>query len=435
MEESKNLKHWKQKRSIFRWVASATMGLYGMEDLTSVVILFFLMERHHLSHKDAVFYYSLTEMIFCAVQAGGSLILGRFADSTRNIRLILMLNLVICCACNLLYTLPLPLWIVLGARGFMGITESLQPTIVGEIRRVYDTSNEELINALTWIYISNTFGRNLGAIVIFSFTKVSFNIGDWVIDRLIAGNLFISIFAFILLILTYFKISNVSKELDEIKLTHHQTPKEASKPTTNKSLMKWTDLFNKDILSIIISFGLIRFMALVYISNTTTLTATKYGWNSSYVFILFFSTNAIFSFLAFGLIQSKILENQDRSFYIYVLAICSSAIVLISFMLTKTDLLDTFAKQIIFFTIMKFVKFYGIYLGNVCSSFLLLGLVNSKDSSFISGVNSFFSVIMKGTAYIISFEASFYPEYFYPPAIIVLLTLAQFMLCRSGIYV
>ena len=289
---------------------------------------------------------------------------------------------------------------------------------------------------MTWIFISNHVGRNLAAIAITIFTKVSFHIGDWYIDRLISSNLFISFFAFTLLVISYFKISNVSEELDELQVAHHQDIKQTSKPTTNnKSLMKWTDLFNKDILSIIISFGLIRYTAMVYISNTTTLAATKYGWSGSYVFILFFSTNAFFSVLAFCLIKSKILENQDRSFYIYVIAVCCSAFVLISFMLTKTNLLDNFAKQMTFFTILKFVKFYGIYLGNVCSSFLLLGLVKPEDSSFISGVNSFFSVTMKGTAYILSFKAAFYPEYFYPPAIMVLITLAQFLLYRRKIYV
>ena len=132
MENSKEYKIWKQKRSTYRWISSVTIVLYGAEDITTITMIFLLMDRYKLSRQDSAFYYSVTEMVFCMVQAFGSLLLGRYADKTQNIRLVLMLNLFMCCLCNLTYTLPLPLWIVLSARGLMGITESLNSAVLGK---------------------------------------------------------------------------------------------------------------------------------------------------------------------------------------------------------------------------------------------------------------------------------------------------------------
>ncbi|XP_066912503.1 uncharacterized protein [Clytia hemisphaerica] len=438
MEDSKEYKIWKQKRSAFRCISSIKVILSGAEDITTITMIFLLMDRHGLSRPDAAFYYSVTEMFFCLAHANGSLLLGRYADKTQKIRLLSMVNLFISCLCNLIYTLPLPLWIVLSARGLMGITRALNPTVLGEIRRVYNHDKKELTNVIIWFSINIQIGRNAAAIIILVLGHMSFKIGSWKIDHLVACNVIVTILAAILIVVSYFKLTDVSLELDQIKL--HCSKKfdgqqNETKAASPKVLMKWTDLFNKDIISIILSFSLIRYTTLVLISNVSILAASaEYEWSSNSRFLVFLLPNILFLFIILAINYSRFLADRTVSFFIYVIALCLACIVLTGFLLTKTGLLETFMKQIIFFIVLKTIKNFSIYFGFVCSNFLLFILVKPEDSSFIAGARTYFSVLLKGIACFISYKSSFYPEYFYPPAIIVLLVLAQFLLYRRHLY-
>uniref|UniRef100_A0A7M5XMQ5 Uncharacterized protein n=1 Tax=Clytia hemisphaerica TaxID=252671 RepID=A0A7M5XMQ5_9CNID len=246
MKDSIEFKIWKQKRSAFRWISSITMILYGAEDITTITMIFLLMDRHGLSRPDAAFYYSVTEMFFCLVQANGSLLLGRYADKTQKIRLVLMANLFMCCLCNLVYTLLLPLWIVLSARGLMGTTESLNSAVLGEIRRVYDHDKKELMNVITWFSINIQVGRNVAGVLILVLAHMSFKIGSWHIDHLVACNVIVTVLAALLIVVSYFKLTDVSLELDQIKLhctKNFDSQQNETKAASPKVLMEWTDLF------------------------------------------------------------------------------------------------------------------------------------------------------------------------------------------------
>ena len=96
-------------------------------------VSFLLMERYEISKKDVGFYYSIAQTVFALVQMFGGLLLGRYTDRTRNIKKVIMLALGMSSICNLAYTLPLPMWIVICARALMGITECLQTAVVGKL--------------------------------------------------------------------------------------------------------------------------------------------------------------------------------------------------------------------------------------------------------------------------------------------------------------
>ena len=133
MEKSNEYQHWKNDRKTFRYISNAYVLLYNTECLvTNISIVFYLQKCYLMSKKETAFYYSIAQTLYSIVQMFGGLILGRYADETRHIRQIILLNLTVSTVSNFVYTLPVPLWLLLVSRAFMGIPESISPTVLGK---------------------------------------------------------------------------------------------------------------------------------------------------------------------------------------------------------------------------------------------------------------------------------------------------------------
>ena len=133
MENDEEFLKWKKERRSFLLIAITAMILYGLELITtSLSIVFYLKDRYHFNNKEVALYYSFAQAGVAAVQMFSGLILGRYADRTRNAKGCLLLVLTTCSMSNLIYTLPLPIWIILVARCLLGIQESLQSAVLGK---------------------------------------------------------------------------------------------------------------------------------------------------------------------------------------------------------------------------------------------------------------------------------------------------------------
>ena len=126
---------WKKERLTFRYVSNIYVMIYNIECLvTNISMVYYLQERYQPSGTEIALYYSVVQTYYAMVQMVGGLILGRYADRSQNIRLILLANLAVSTLCNFTYTLPVPLWIVLMARAFMGVPESIKSAVLGKRR-------------------------------------------------------------------------------------------------------------------------------------------------------------------------------------------------------------------------------------------------------------------------------------------------------------
>ena len=133
MMDSQKYEKWEKDREIFRWIVTAAILLYGLEDQVVVVsLLYYLMDKYNLPRHNVSFYFSMTQLFFSCVQMIAGVGLGRYADRTRNLRKVVLLNLTLTTVLNLTYTLPFPLWVIIIARSLMGVTESLQTAVLGE---------------------------------------------------------------------------------------------------------------------------------------------------------------------------------------------------------------------------------------------------------------------------------------------------------------
>ena len=232
---------------------------------------------------------------------------------------------------------------------------------------MYDTDKRQLISILGWFELSCQLGRNLGGLLIVLFSPISIQLGSWHLDQSNFGNFVISILSLVLLVISALKITNISRDMDRLikkqdlrkfrKDNKQHTQNEPSKINTSKyinskettTLMKWTDLLQVDILTMIASFSLIRYMSFAVTSYISISTATVYHWHSNYLFILFVTCDSVFTILITVMNSCKILQSPKRSFYFYNISLTISSMVLITLMWTKQDILNTLVNQIAFF--------------------------------------------------------------------------------------
>ena len=106
MKNSQRYKKWQRDREFFRWIATSAIFLYGLESQGFVVtVLYYLMEKYDLPKDEVSFYFSLAQLLSCCVEMIGGLGLGRYADRTRNLRKVILLNLTATFVLNLAYTI------------------------------------------------------------------------------------------------------------------------------------------------------------------------------------------------------------------------------------------------------------------------------------------------------------------------------------------
>ena len=98
-----------------------------------VTSIFYFHQSLGLSITDAAFYYTISETVFSTSNALSGISFGRYVDKTRRMRFVFLLNIVILCIGNLMYSIPYALWWVLVGRFLCGINESLQTTVCGEL--------------------------------------------------------------------------------------------------------------------------------------------------------------------------------------------------------------------------------------------------------------------------------------------------------------
>ena len=200
------------------------------------------------------------------------------------------------------------------------------------------------------------------------------------------------------------------------------------------SLMKWHEIFTFDIITAILSFSLIRYMSVAFVSSTVILTTTKYQWRSDYLFALFCICNTLIVLVTTTLTKIGFFKGRSRPFFMYTMALITAALILTSLMLTKIDILQTFEQQVTFFALMKLAKAVSLFLGNTFGMLLLFHLVKPDDSSFVAGNKSLIMVIFKAVGFFTAYKASYFPEYFQPPVVLGMLILVQILLYRRRIY-
>ena len=124
---------WLNKRKWLVQVSMAMILLYGLEtNISHLTFIFFVKDRSNLSSEQEVgLYFSLAFFGNGIVQMISALLLGRYVDTTGNIKRVMILIASLSFTCQLLYSLYLNVWIVVLAKSLLGISEALQSAALG----------------------------------------------------------------------------------------------------------------------------------------------------------------------------------------------------------------------------------------------------------------------------------------------------------------
>ena len=194
--------------------------------------------------------------------------------------------------------------------------------------------------------------------------------------------------------------------------------------------MTLSDLFQFNITTLCLAYGMVRYSIGTFISNITIIAPSIYGWSLNTLLIVVLSSNWFTLSLTTILIKCSFFINSSRNFYLYIISLIACSAMITSLMLTNIGILQTLLQQILLFATLNVTKNLLFFQGQLTNTFLLLQTVNPQDSSFITGVRTAVGITFKGASFTLAFLSSRYPQYHSPVVAIVTLFSAVLILWR-----
>ena len=196
-------------------------------------------------------------------------------------------------------------------------------------------SNSVLISII-WFYEtlrqSGTVIGPLIPIITHSLDIQIFN-GGWKIDKLNIANVVLAFAYFCVLCVCHTKLYDVSKIYDQMfdrkynNIKKQDSNQNEKKPTTEmRKVMKWRNLFQLDILTIVLSVSLSRYASTI--CNLVVI-ATKFSWSSDKVYPLTMASSIVFIALLSVMNGLQLFNGKHRNvFFIFVLCLLLMACLL-----------------------------------------------------------------------------------------------------------
>ncbi|XP_066922701.1 uncharacterized protein [Clytia hemisphaerica] len=435
MESSTEYKEWIKRRNRNAFFSYFLLFLDGLEtSAVTVVMLFYLQDRFHLNPDETRMFFSIAEMMNAVGQMTGGLFFGRYTDRTRNLRLVVFVNLWATIFGNLIYAIPFSVICIFIGRFLCGLNESLQVAFGGEFRRCYN--DKDLINVLGWNEICYSIGFNIGPGAPILFTLIDFQIGSWKIDKYNAVHIFITIISMFLYIAMWFCLSNTSKELEEIKakFSHHiddprveSTGKQHDLADTTKSedvistgtksglVMHWKQLVNVDIVTLCLSYGIMRYAINTMMSLIVMYALSQFHWNVASLSRLNIIASTLIYIIITVLIKYKVFQGLRKSYFCYATALTLTIFSFANLLLPYFLDISSYKMQTIYLLSHLFIKAWMYFHIQSSGKVLLFNTVSSENSCLIDGLRSTFGSMMRLFAFGTSFLCYKYPTYFLTP--------------------
>eukprot|EP00111_Clytia_hemisphaerica_P016634 TCONS_00049317-protein len=447
MEESKAYKEWIKRRERTKYVGYFLMLLYGLESNAVLVsLMYYLAESFGMDDQTARTYFSISEMFNAVGQFFGGLLLGRYTDVTRNLRYAFLVNLFAICVGNLMYSLNFNIWLLLIGRLLCGLNEALQTSLGGEFRRCY--KDKELIDVFGWYEIWFSVGINVGPGMPVFFSWVNIKLGRWKIDKYNALNVVLSLIGFIIFILSYFFVADLSKELDHLKKEYEntnemETPekqedvKELSPSKTEDAVdskFSIMELVQVDIVSLVITYGVIRYATSSLLSMISMYAMSLFHWGITFLSWMHLCSGfAVYAFIIV-LIKYDIFQGVQRMYYFYVSSSIFALVAFIVLMLPRLFNITSFPEQITYLVIGMLIKCWIYFHAQSSGKVLLFTTVTPDKSCTIDGVRSTFGATMKLLALATGFLFFETPQWFVLPIGIIQFLAICIVLYRHHIY-
>ena len=207
--KNNSMEIWQRKRKwMFINLCIGAMS-YGLS-----LNIYFPTEYYYLKNTVKVenpdFYFGLSQATLFLSGTIFSIIGSYYADYTKNIREICLVEDVLNIIGNVLYSLHYSPYLILFGQLLVGTTAARLTSSVGEVSRVYETA--QITQKMGILGVMSVIGAIMGPCATFVFQHIDTSLGNW---KLNMGNMvaiFMTVFYLFQLILNYFTLHNVSKE-------------------------------------------------------------------------------------------------------------------------------------------------------------------------------------------------------------------------------
>ena len=203
------MKTWQKKRKWMFINFCVAAVAYGLSlDAYFSTEYFYLTDTVKVNNPDL--YFGLSKAALCLSGAISSIIGSYYADCTKNIREICLLENALNIAGNIMYSLYYSPYLVLFGQLLIGTTSARMTDSIGEVSRVYHA--DQLTKKIGILGIMTVSGSIVGPSTVFVFKYIDLSIGHW---KWNIGNMIdisMTVFYLFQFVLNFLTLHNVSKE-------------------------------------------------------------------------------------------------------------------------------------------------------------------------------------------------------------------------------
>ena len=303
-----------------------------------------------------------------------------------------------------------------------------------------------MIDVLGWYEIWYSIGLNIGPGLPALFSQIDFYIGQWKIDGYNIINILLVLITTIVLILSWFHISDLSKSLDRIKLKFNVLSKQQGEEDkeekknggeekfdekTETGLIKWRQLLQIDIISLCLEYGIMRYVVNTCVTMVTFYAFSIFKWGSSSLGWLNLVIGSLSYVIIALLLKLHIFNKSLRRVYtFYLIASIFCVMVLLGLLIPSYVVIEYGALQVVVVAIPLTMKCYIWFHAQSSGKVLLFHTVTHQNSSFIDGLRSTFGAIARMFAVSTSFLFYMHPTAFAIPFSILQTFLIILLLVR-----
>ncbi|XP_066927856.1 uncharacterized protein [Clytia hemisphaerica] len=448
LEKSEEYKKWTKLLKKTTYISYLLSFLNGLEaNAVLIVLLYYLEESFKMTPDEVRLYYSLTEAFNALGQIFSGLLMGRYMDRTRNLKLSCLLILCATIVGNLLYSLPIHVLFIIIGRFLCGFNEAFQVAFCGEFKRCYH-KEDELIQVLSWYELSNAIGMAAGPGAPVFFSWVYLKIGGWMINKYNALHVFLVVLLVLLFVILWFQLTDLSKDLDRMRVKFNtmsksshdeqaleersgrinsrkdrlttgeicKSNKHASVPKGSRKLMEWKELLQIDIISLCTSYTIIRYCTNASASLIAMNAATLFHWPVNWISWLTIAGAGTHFLVITILIKCHVFKGLKSNYFFYLSALNLTLVMLAIIPLPRIDNFKSYTFQLLYLAFLMLAKGWTYFNAQSAGKILLFNTVTPENSCLIDSIRSSAGSLARLFAYSTSFLCFKYPGYFILPA-------------------
>ncbi|XP_066932544.1 uncharacterized protein [Clytia hemisphaerica] len=448
LEKSEEYKKWTKLLKKTTYISYLLIFLGGLEiNAVQISMLYYLEESFKMTPDEVRLNFSVAEAFNALGQLFSGLLIGRYMDRTRNLKLSCLSILCATIVGNLLYSLPVHISFIVIGRFLCGFNEAFQVTLCGEFKKCYH-KEDELIQVLSWYELFFAVGMATGPGAPVFFSWVNLKIGGWMINKYNALHVFLVVMLALLFIILWFQLTDLSKDLDRMrekfntmsKSSHDEqalekrskkinsgkdrlttgengkSSKHASVPKEARKLMEWRELLQIDIISLCTCYIIIRYCTNASTSLIVMNAATLFHWPVSWISWLTIAGACTYFLVITILIKFGVFKGLRRNYFFYLSSLNLTLVMLAIIPLPRIDNLKSYTLQLLFLAFLILAKGWTYFNAQSAGKILLFNTVTPENSCLIDSIRSSVGSLARMFALSTSFLCFKYPGYFILPA-------------------